>query len=84
MTEKCIIERNRRHFNYTQGTPCILEPLKSLLGLESRITVENSVLEGTADLTQLPLTALKQLYFVELKEQKEPLKQKVNNTISSD
>ena len=76
MTEKCIIERNRRHFNYTQGTPCILEPLNSLLGLESRITVGNSVLEGTADLTQLPLTALKQLYFVELKKTKRTIKTK--------
>ena len=68
LVEKYIIERNKRHLNLAQGTPCTIEPLNSLLGLDSRTLFGNSVLEGTVDLTQLPLTKLQQLYFTEMKK----------------
>ena len=63
-----IIEHNKRHPNQAQGTPCTIEPLKSLLGLDIRTPFGNSVLEGTVYLTQLPLTKLQQLYFTEMKK----------------
>ena len=68
MVEKYIIERNRRHHNQEQGTPCTIEPLQSLLGLDSRTTFGNSVLDGTVYLSQLPLAKLQQLYFTEMKK----------------
>ena len=63
MVEKYIIERNRRHLNQVQGTPCTIEPLQSLLELVSRTTFGNIVLDRTVNLTQLPLTKLQQLYW---------------------
>ena len=68
LVENYIIERNKRHLNQAQVTLCTIEPLKSLLRLESRIPFGNSVLEGTVDITQLPLTNLKQLYFTKMKK----------------
>ena len=35
LVEQYIIERNKRHLNQVQGTPCTIEPLQSLLGLDS-------------------------------------------------
>ena len=64
------MERNRRHLNQAPGTQCTIEPLKSLLGLDSRTTFGNSVLDGTIDLSQLPLTKLQQLYFTKIKKLK--------------
>ena len=66
--KKHIIERNMRHLNKAQGTPCTIEPLQSLLGLDSRTTFGNSVLDGTVHFSQLPLTKLQQLYFTEMKK----------------
>ena len=68
MVGKYIIERNRRHLNQSQGTSCTIEPLQSLLGLDSRTTFGNSVLDGTVNLSHLPLTKLQQLYFTEMKK----------------
>ena len=82
LVEKYIIERNKRHLNQAQGIPCTIEPLKILLGLECRTPFGNSVLEGTVDLTQLPLTKLQQLYFKEMKKTEQPLIKKVKNKIS--
>ena len=84
LVEKYIIERNKRHLNQAQETPCTIEPLQSLLGLDSRTPFGNSVLEGTVDLTQLPLTNLQKLYFKEMKKTEKPLLNKVKNKISLD
>ena len=82
LVEKYIIERNKRHLNPAQGTPCTIEPLNSLLGLDSRTLFGNSVLEGTVDLTQLPWTKLQQLHFTEMKKTEQSLIKKVKNKIS--
>ena len=58
MVEKYIIERNRRHLHQAQGILCTIEPLHSLLGLDSRTTFGNCVLGGIVNLSQLPLTKL--------------------------
>ena len=58
IVKKYIIERNKSHLNQEQGTPCTIEPLQSLLGLDSRTPFGNSVFEGTVNLNQLPLTKL--------------------------
>ena len=58
MVENYIIERNRLHLNQTQGIPWTVEPLQSSLGLDGRITFGNSVLHGTVELSQIPLTKL--------------------------
>ena len=68
LVEEYIIERNKRHLNRAQGTPCTIKPLQSLLGLDSRTPFGNSVLEGTVDLSKLPLTKLQKLYFKEMKK----------------
>ena len=81
---KYIIERNKKYLNQAQGTPCTIEPLKLLLGLDSRTAFGKSVLEGTVDLTQLPLTKLQQLYFKEMKNTEQPLIKKVTHNISLD
>ena len=51
MVEKYIIERNRRHLNQAQRIPCTIEPLQILLGLDSRTTFGNSVVDGTVNLS---------------------------------
>ena len=81
---KYAIERNKRHLNQAQGTPCTIVPLKLLLGLDSRTAFGKSVLEGTVYLTQLPLTKLQQLYFKEMKKTEQPLIKKVKNKIILD
>ena len=81
---KYIIERNKRHHNQVKNSPCTIEPLKSLLGLNNRASFGNSVLEGIVDLTQLPLTKLQQLYFKEMKNTEQPLIKKVTHKISLD
>ena len=81
---KYIIERNKRYLNQAQGTPCTIKPLKSLLGLDSCTPFGNSVLEGTVDLTRLPLTKLQQLYFKEIKKTEQPLIEEVKNKTSLD
>ena len=58
MVEQYIIERNKQHLNQAQGTPCTIESLQSLLGLDSRTPFGNSVLDGTVNLKQPPLTTL--------------------------
>ena len=77
MVEQYIIERNKRHLNQAQGTPCTIKPLQSLLGLDSRTPFGKSVLDGTVNQTQLPLTTLQQLYFKEMKKTEQPLIKKV-------
>ena len=61
MVQKYIIERNRRHLNQAQGTLWTIKPLQILLGLDNRSPFGNSVLDGTIDLSQLPLIQLQQL-----------------------
>ena len=58
MVEKYIIGRIRWYLNQAQGTPCTIEPLRTLLALDSLTTFGNSVFDGTVDLSQLPLTKL--------------------------
>ena len=55
-----------------------------MLGLDSRTPFGNSVLDGTVNLKQLPLTTLQQLYFKEMKKTEQPLIKKVKNKISLD
>ena len=38
-----------------------------VLGLDSRIPFENKIIEGTSDLTQIPLTLFQQKYVAEIK-----------------
>lgn len=77
MVEKYIIKRNHCYLNQAQGTPCTIEPLQSLLGLDSKTTFGNSILDGTVDYYHLPLTKLQQLYFTEMKKTEQPLIKKV-------
>ena len=84
LVEKYTIERNTRHLNQAQGTPYTIEPLQSLLGLDSRTPYGNSVLDGTMNLKQLSLTTLQQLYFKEMKKIEQPLIKKVKNKVSLD
>ena len=65
---KYIIKRNRKYFNQSQDTPCTIEPLQILLGIDSMTPFDNIVLDGTIDLSQLPLTQLQQLYFTKMKK----------------
>ena len=84
LVETYTIERNTRHLNQAQGTPYTIEPLQSLLGLDSRTLFGNSVLDGTMNLKQLSLTTLQQLYFKEMKKTEQPLIKKVKNKVSLD
>ena len=85
MVKQYIIERNKQHINQSQCTLCTIEPLQSLLGLDSRTSFGNSVLDGTVYLKQLSLshntpTTLKK----EMKKTEQPLLKKVKNKINLD
>ena len=84
LVEKYIIEHNKRHLNQAQGTPCTIEPLQSLLGLDRKTPFGNSVLNRIVNLKQLPLNKIQQLYFKEMKETEQRLIKKVKNKISLD
>ena len=56
--ERCINKRNSVHLHQAHGTTCTIEPLKSLLGVDSITPFGNALLQGTANLEDLGLTTL--------------------------
>ena len=54
--ERCINKRNSVHLHQAHGTTCTIEPLKSLLGVDSITKFGNELLQGTANLEDFGLT----------------------------
>ena len=54
--KQVIAEKNSHHLNQTQGTPLTIEPLLSLIGTDSFTSFSQELLNGTSDLTSLPLS----------------------------
>ena len=54
--EQVIAERNSHHLNQAQGTPLTIEPLLSLIGTDSFTSFSQELLNGTFNLTSLPLS----------------------------
>ena len=46
----CLIQRILAHHNQTQGAPCTIEPLSSLLQDDSFTSFGNEILNGTENL----------------------------------
>ena len=53
--EQAIAERNSHHLNQSQGTPLTIEPLLSLIDTDIFISFSQELLNGTSELTSLPL-----------------------------
>ena len=69
--EKYIIKRNKIHVHQALGTPCTVEPLVSLLGYNSFTHFGKQVLDGSVNLTNKNLSPLQQLFFKQLKNNRE-------------
>ena len=66
--EKVLTSRNKARLSQSDGTPFTMEPLKDMLGPDSFTPFGNSLLTGTADMTNLPLSKLQKLYFKNLQK----------------
>ena len=64
--DKMLTSRNKAHLSQSEGTPFTMALLKDMLGLDSFAPFDNSLLTGTADMTNLPLSKLQKLYFTNL------------------
>ena len=69
--ERCINKENSVHLHQAHGTTYTIEPLKSLLGVDSITKFGNELLQGTANLEDLGLTNLQKIYFQEIKNNQE-------------
>ena len=65
--EQVIAERNSHHLNQAQGTPLTIEPLLSLIGTDSFTSFSQELLNGTSNLSSLPLSPTIKIYFKNLK-----------------
>ena len=54
--EQIIAERNSHHLNQAQGTPLTIEPLLSSIGTDSFTSFSQELLNGTSNLSSLPLS----------------------------
>ena len=67
--EECLIKRNVEHLNQAQGTPYTIPPLSTLLGDDSFTSFGQDILNGTANLDNLPLTNIQKAFFNNLQKQ---------------
>ena len=68
--EQVIVERNSHHLNQAKGTPLTIEPLLSLIGTDSFTSFFQELLNGTPDLTPLPLSPKIKNYLKNLQQNK--------------
>ena len=54
--ETYITQRIIQNLQQVEGIPCIIDPLRYLLGIDNCTPVLNYILLGTVDLDSLPLT----------------------------
>ena len=52
---KTLNQRNKKHLNQAQGITFTIPPMSTLLGDDSFTSFGGAVINGTADLTNLPL-----------------------------
>ena len=65
-----IAERNSHNLNQAQGTPLTIEPLLSLIGTDRFTSFSQELLNGTSDLTSLPLSPTIKNYLHNLQQNK--------------
>ena len=68
--EREIAERNSHNLNQAQGTPLTIEPLLSLIGTDMFMSFSQELLNGTSDLTSLPLSPTIKKYLHNLQQNK--------------
>ena len=66
--EKLLASRNKAHLSRSEGTPFTMVPLKDMLGPDSFTLFGNTLLTGTVDMTNLPLSKCQNLYFTNLRK----------------
>ena len=65
--EQVIVKRNSHHLNQAQGTPLTIKPLLSLIGTDSFTSFSQELLNGTSNLSSLPLSPTIKKYLKNLK-----------------
>ena len=80
--EKVLTSRNKEHLSQSEGTPFTIAPLKDLLGPDSFAPFGQALLTGTADMSNLSLSKLQNLYFDNLKKASGVLKFPISPHIS--
>ena len=81
IVEQVIAERNSHHLNQAQETPLKIEPLLSLVGTDSFTSFSQGLLNGSFDLTSLPLSPTIKKYLQNLQQSKKIVSTKTNNNI---
>ena len=79
--EQVIVERNSHHLNQAQGTPLTIKPLLSLIGTDSFTSFSQELLNGTSNLSSLPLSPTIKKYLKNLKQNNEIVNTKTNHNI---
>ena len=80
--EKVLTSRNKAHLSQLEGTLFTIASLKDMLGPDSFTPFGNSLLTGTVDMTNLPLSKLQKLYFINLQKTSGSLESPVSPHIS--
>ena len=79
--EQVIAERNSHHPNQAQGTPLTIEPLLSLIGIDSVTSFFQALLNGKVDIESLKISTTITKYLKNLKQNKEVISTKTNKFI---
>ena len=80
--EKVLTSRNKAHLSQSEDTPFTMAPLKDIIGLDIFTPFGNSLLTGTADMTNTPLSKLQKLYFTNLQKESGSLESSISPHIS--
>ena len=84
LIEELISDRNSHHLNQAQGSPFTAEPLQSLLGSDSDIPFAEALLNGNAQLNNIPLAKVTKRYLESLTRNKEIIISSKQQTIPLD
>ena len=58
-----LTSKNKAHLSQPEGTPFAITPVKDMLGFDNVTPFGNTLLTGTTNTTNLPLSKLQKLYF---------------------
>ena len=71
LIEELVADRNSHHLNQAQGSPFTVEPIQSLIGPDSDTPFAEALLNGSANLSDIPLTTVTKHYLESMTRNKE-------------
>ena len=84
LIEELVADRNSHHLNQAQGSSFTVEPLQSLIGPDSDTPFAEALLNGSANLSDIPFTTVTKRYLESMKRNKEIFQSSKQQTIPFD